>query len=67
MSPDQINDLRKRVLSNTPVTDAELAEAIKTLRAGRFAAATAATAAKTKRAAAAPVVDLDAALADLGL
>ena len=63
MTPDQINDLRHRVLAKEEVTEEELAAAIVALRQGRFTAATTSAAKRTK---AAPI-DLDSALATLGL
>lgn len=66
MSPDQINDLRARVLAGQPVSPEEQLEVIKTLRAGRMASATtkAAKKGKTGEAAAAEVDDI---LGSLGL
>jgi predicted DNA-binding protein (UPF0278 family) len=51
MTPEQINDLRQRVIRGETVSEDELREAITALRNNRFAANTAAIAKAEKRSA----------------
>lgn len=50
MTPEAINDLRKRVLAKQPVTNEELAEALKVLRGSRASAQATSTKARSKAA-----------------
>lgn len=50
LSPQEINDLRGRVLEGLKVSPEELAAALATIRKSRSSASSSATASKTKRA-----------------
>jgi hypothetical protein len=50
MTPEAINDLRKRVLAKQPVTNEELAAALRVLRGSRSSAQATSTASRSKKA-----------------
>lgn len=67
---DLFNSARRRVLAGEQLSLEEQAELLKAIRAGRYSAAEAGAASRTKKAAAKKTIsdeDLDSQLGDLGL
>jgi hypothetical protein len=70
LSPQQLNDLRSRVLAGETIPPEELAEAIKQLRGARTTASATSTASKKAKTAKTPAeaqADLESLLGDIGL